>query len=367
MICTWPTIPYTHTRPANRHPNSQNWPKSKKLTTYLTICFFAFLGTVNTSKFAVAVVPIGKEFHTDATRTAFVVSFAVLMLGFGNLFWVILLRIVGRRPVYLAAIPIVFATNIWAYKATSFNSLLAASIVGGIGSAAAEAPTSAVVADLFFVHERGTYLMLFHLALSFGFFLGPFLNAYVVQYAGWRVICLWVAVAAAATWVVGFFTIHETAYRRRDTAAPASSFGPLRPLSSWLGVTAGYDGSVGLWRTAADMCAVVAYPAVPWVGLVVGSFVGWNIVVQLTSARVFTVPPYGWQLHDLGLLSLSGLIGALLATFAGGKLIDIISNRMTKRAGGRREPEYRLPAIILPGIIGPSKLSSCLPCVSSCC
>jgi hypothetical protein len=26
---------------------------------------------------------------------------------------------------------------------------------------------------------------------------------------------------------------------------------------------------------------------------------------------------------------------------------------MTKRAQGRREPEYRLPAIIIPGVIGP--------------
>lgn len=80
---------------------------------------------------------------------------------------------------------------------------------------------------------------------------------------------------------------------------------------------------------------------------------GWNIVVQLTSSRTFTVAPYNWPIGNLGLLSISGFIGAALAIFFGGKLIDLISSKMTKRAQGRREPEYRLPALIIPAVIGP--------------
>jgi hypothetical protein len=83
--------------------------------------------------------------------------------------------------------------------------------------------------------------------------------------------------------------------------------------------------------------------------LTVGTFVGWNIVVQLTSSRTFTVAPYNWLIGSLGLLSISGFIGAAIAIFFGGKLIDIIANRMTHRNHGRREPEYRLP-----GKLGPN-------------
>ena len=68
---------------------------------------------------------------------------------------------------------------------------------------------------------------------------------------------------------------------------------------------------------------------------------------------LFLHPPYRWQVHSLGLLNLAGLLGTLSAIFFGGKLIDIIANSMTKRNKGRREPEYRLPALILPAIIGP--------------
>jgi MFS family permease len=67
-------------------------------------------------------------------------------------------------------------------------------------------------------------------------------------------------------------------------------------------------------------------------------------------------PPYLWRTEDLGKLAISGLIGALIAIFIGGKMIDIISNRMTRMKGGHREPEYRLPTLIIPAVIGPMGL-----------
>jgi hypothetical protein len=78
-----------------------------------------------------------------------------------------------------------------------------------------------------------------------------------------------------------------------------------------------------------------------------------DIAIQLTSARTFTVAPYHWKIHSLGLLSISGFVGAVVSFFIGGRLIDFIANRMTARAGGHAEPEFRLPAMIFPAIIGP--------------
>lgn len=77
-------------------------------------------------------------------------------------------------------------------------------------------------------------------------------------------------------------------------------------------------------------------------------------MVQLTSSRTFLKPPYNWKLGSLGLLSLAGFIGSVLAFYLGGRLIDIISTRSTARHGGVRMPEYRLPAIVIPGVIGPA-------------
>lgn len=76
--------------------------------------------------------------------------------------------------------------------------------------------------------------------------------------------------------------------------------------------------------------------------------------MQLTASRTFTAPPYNWPQGSVGLLSISGFIGCLLAFYIGGRLIDILSTRLMNRRGGQRVPEYRLPAIVIPGTIGPA-------------
>jgi hypothetical protein len=38
-----------------------------------------------------------------------------------------------------------------------------------------------MAADMFFVHQRGTMLMIFTMSLSFGAYLGPLVNSYVVR------------------------------------------------------------------------------------------------------------------------------------------------------------------------------------------
>jgi MFS family permease len=50
---------------------------------------------------------------------------------------------------------------------------------------------------------------------------------------------------------------------------------------------------------------------------------------------------------------MAGFIGSVLAFYLGGRLIDIISTRSTTRNEGVRKPEYRLPALVIPGVIGP--------------
>ena len=49
------------------------------------------------------------------------------------------MRIIGKRPVYLASLLLLVATNIWGYFSHSYGSLLASRLLGGFFSAAADA------------------------------------------------------------------------------------------------------------------------------------------------------------------------------------------------------------------------------------
>jgi MFS family permease len=359
------------------------WTRSQKILTCLTVCFFTVLSTFNSSNLVVAVVRISDEFHQSPTRTGYVVCFNLLFMGLGNLLWVPLSRVIGKRPVYLSALLVFTACNIWTYEASTYESLLASRIVSGLAAAAADATVPSLIADLFFIHERGHYMMIFHFALSAGFFVGPLICAYVTQEAGWRWTCGFLAIAGGVTFVVGFFTIRETNYRREtpNSAIAVSAYPSKRSFASWLSLKHGVNREVSFFRTVWRTIRLALHPPILWVGFLVGSFVGWcvlpiqltcivftprywvtlsytfshhrNIVVQMTASRVFAEPPYRWDVGNLGLLALAGFIGAVIAFVVGGKLIDVLSAYMTEANGGIREPEFRLPALIIPAIVGP--------------
>lgn len=206
--------------------------------------------------------------------------FNVLLLGVGNAFWIPLMRVLGKRPVYLLALLIYVGTNVWSFEASSFGSLLAARIVSGFASSAADATVPSLVTDLFFVHERGHCMMIFHFALSSGFFLGPLMCAYITQGAGWRWQCKFLAIAGALTFLIGLFTIRETSYSRNpasDVTLPPVQYPPKRGLASWLSLTRGYNKHESFWKTFFQIIALAAYPPITWTGLTVGAFVGWCV------------------------------------------------------------------------------------------
>ncbi|KAI0125983.1 major facilitator superfamily domain-containing protein [Xylariales sp. AK1849] len=343
-------------QPTNDPNEPLNWSQSEKYTTYLVVCWFTFLEFMNSSAFTVAVVPITKQFGKSPTEASYLTSLHVLLMGFGALFWMPLTRTMGKRPVYLISILFLCITNIWGYFSISYGSLLASRILGGFLTGAADAPVASIVADLFYFHERGHVMMIFHVAISAGAFVGPFVNAYITEYAGWRWICGVMAIVSGVTVLFAAMLIKETACvteGTRDLEKPLSAYPKKRGWAASLSLTHGFDKKASFFGWVFETVKLMAYPPVWVAGLTVGLFIGCNIALQITASQTFTAAPYHWTIHSLGLLSLSGFIGAVLSFFIGGWLIDQIATRLTARHGQHAEPEYRLPAMIIPAIIGP--------------
>jgi len=349
----------------------KNWSDWQKYRTYLIISVFGFLAAANTSKYVLAASLLEKEFDKSHMTVEFLTSFSILASGLGNIFWVPVMRVLGERPTLLLALPIFVAANVWSAKTHHFNQLLASSILSGFVSAAAEAPVVAVVTDLYFVHERGAKMMVFHFALSGGLYLGPLVNAYIIEYSTWRIACESYSIAAGALWIIAAFFFQETTYHNRDVYAPVSSYGSRTTFAGKLSVVKGYNEHMNIINVLCDCISIVSYPNVLWTSLLIGTFSAWHVVpnsqvayvlltsfrdiiIQLTSYRTFTESPYNHETPFLGLFAISGFIGSILAIPVGGKLIDILSNRFTTSHYGTREPEYRLYALIIPAFVGPA-------------
>lgn len=330
------------------------WDEWHKLTTYLTICLFSFMANANASNFTVATLALRKYFHIDANHAVYLTAMNVLMFGIGNLLWIPMMRVTGKRPVYLIALLVLIFSNVWSTKARTYGSLLASRMISGIGASAADATVPSAVAELYNSRERGGKMMFFHIALASGIFLGPLINAYVVQEHGWRWSPAWIAIASSFVFILSFFLVHETQYTHlRDPR----DWKPKRSFFSYLSLSRGFSHDHPLQKAIQalkDIFIMASYPPILFASSLAGLFVGWVIILQISIAQTFLQPPYSWSLAQVGLLHLAGWFGAIVSLYFGGLLIDILVRKADPHnTVHTTRPERRLPALGIPFVIAP--------------
>lgn len=100
---------------------------------------------------------LGTEFRLNNSQLSFLTGITVITLGYANFIIVPLSNIFGRRAVSIAFAVLITLTCVWEALATSHRSLLAARALNGVVCATSESIMVQVIADMFFLHERGLW------------------------------------------------------------------------------------------------------------------------------------------------------------------------------------------------------------------
>jgi MFS family permease len=151
---------------------AKTWSLWRKHMAMGTTSLFVFLSNYITASISPILVPIVEEFEISVTKASYLITLNILTLGVGNLFWVPLSLKIGKRPVLLLCSLIFFVGSIWSCVAQSYGSLLGARIIQGFGASSSEALGPAVVADLYFLHERGAKVGFYTFMIAGGSALG---------------------------------------------------------------------------------------------------------------------------------------------------------------------------------------------------
>lgn len=129
---------------------------------------------------------MAKLFHTSISKISQSVSLILLTLGISAFITSPLARIWGKRPVILISNIIAMAGYVIVVaRQDSLAALYAGRAIHGFGIAGIEYLVSSTVGDLFFVHERGVHLALWHYALSGGNAIGQVIGAQIVAAQSW--------------------------------------------------------------------------------------------------------------------------------------------------------------------------------------
>ncbi|KAK1985482.1 major facilitator superfamily transporter [Colletotrichum cereale] len=357
-----------HPTPSEDPADPLNWAQWRKFVLLLVVSLYSFCGNFLASSIAPALQLWFKTFPTEVrpySDLTYFIAINVLFLGASNILWVPCSNIFGRRPVLLVATLLMTVATIWCAVATSYNSVLVARLVQGMGAGASESVAPALVGEVFFVDERGRAMAIYTAFLCAGSIVGGIAGGYIGFSQGWAYI-FWVGVAVSAPCFVGtMLFVPETLYERVDSrveTTPGSTRGEkgieshvedsrsqildYRPYT--------YGRSLGFTHYRGN---VVSNFLAPWKTLRLpgtwvvmfhyAGLVGGIVTISVVGPQLVAAPPYLWG-TNVGLINVGGLIGTLLGASYTYLLSDYQLKKQVKTSGsGLAEAESRLPTMFL--------------------
>lgn len=341
-------------------------------------------------------------------------GYAFLFLGLGCLVFQPLAMQYGKRPVYLFSTIACAGFNLWQPYITTNGVWIASKILAGFVTAPIEALPEASIGDIFFEHERATYMGIYAVALFGSNYCAPLVAGFINENSagssvgGWRWVIFWSIIFCGASFVFLFFFMEETNYERKlrvhtdedgnlavitstdeknspvtvsvsyrkinseDHVAETNEhldnqavlvdandsfdYAPIKTFKQKLSLTSGVKSKFLLWEYAKTPFYMAKFPIVLWSGFLYGSALIWYTVLNATAAIVLMAPPYNFSSAMVGLAYISPVIFTLLIYFYAGWTTDWLKVRFAKRRNGLSHAEDRLWALSVYAILGPCAL-----------
>lgn len=350
-------------------------------------CLFTWISVTGALSIAPMFPLLGQEFHLDNSQLAFLTGITVITLGLAGFIIVPLSNIFGRRAVSLTFAIFITLTCIWQALATSHRSLLAARALNGVVCATSETIPVQIIADVFFLYERGAWTGLYFTGFFLGAFLGPVMSGSMAARYGWQSF-FWLETGLSAFAIVLLaLTFPETKFHRDSAKAQNAN---ATPGSNQPGVTEEdtregstekqtpqivdhpSDSEISLsflgqgrpsreqfmpfrkpdsrWKTFVvrdtwTPVKVFFNPIVLWAGLMLAGPADLVLFFNISESVIFAAPPYLFGPEGVGYVNFAFVVGALLGLATAGPFSDWVAARATRKNNGVREPEMRLPAL----------------------
>ncbi|KAF5610096.1 major Facilitator Superfamily [Fusarium subglutinans] len=385
-------------RPSADPEDPLNWSRRRKLISAAMVFVYTLgVGLPSTLQYSV-LVEISQDTGISVADLVQGTGVMFLFLGWSCLFWQPIALTYGRRGVYListiAAVPLM----VWTAYSRSAGEWYAHRILLGFFVSPIESLPEVSIPDIFFAHERGTWMSLYVFVLFGSNFLAPVVAGFFADAYGWRWTMHFGAIFAAVSFVILFFFMEETIYFRptfegledqdehvkgqAENDVGSAQNNPERPtekggagaivnsdqlqgtvhtkksLATHLKLFARKDGRPTKATMFKSMLAplplMVLFPNVAWAGFIYGINLCWYNVLNATTSPILSASPYNWSTSMVGLIYVGPIIGAVLGCLWAGVIADRITLSLARRNNGVREPEQRL---------WPLALSAFLSCV----
>jgi MFS family permease len=371
-----------------------NWSRKRKLWHVSMIYIYIFgLGITSTVQYSV-LTNISEETGIPLASLNTGTGLMFLFCGWGCLIWQPIAMTYGRRGAYVLSSLLTLGPMIWTAYTSTTSQWYAHRILLGLALAPVESLPELSIPDIFFAHERGSYIGLYTLLLFGSNALSPFLAGQITQGMGWRAAIWFGIIVLACTTTIVAFGLEETMYFRHTVegidndqmpqgqvvddkemvhtqAAPApATVHQARVLDASIANQESYLQKLRIFRRIEGspsnkqmfymmirpLIIFFYFPNVVYAGFLYGSNLCMYQVQNATMALILGGAPYNFSASAVGCSYLSLLIGCCLGWAWVGWIGDKSAIYFARRNKGIREPEQRLWILSVSGIIGASGL-----------
>jgi MFS family permease len=276
----------------------------------------------------------------------------------------------GKRPVFLfSSIACLVGSIIGSFSQT-YNTLLAARIIQGLGFASYESLTFTTIGDLFYVHERGFWINVIAFTMTGVSNMSSIITGPVTLNLGWHYLFhLLVAFSGFQTILLFFFTpettyIRDASFHQQPSlngvesekssplpehieSATVFSHSPPPAKTFWqeMAIYTGVYSNESLLTLLLGPFLCLTNVAALWIVITTGIVTSFYVAISYIVAQLFSVPPYSLSAAEVGYLSVGPFLGGIIGSVLVALTTDRVIVAMTKRNNGIYEPEFRLPLV----------------------